>query len=84
MRAKSNPILTSHYARDMTFARRVFDKCDVPRTVGDLFPFGNFDLSLAAKCEVVDNDHVLATRGAMPIVYTTSLPYMEFARSDRQ
>jgi hypothetical protein len=74
---EGHPIVRAHHSRDVTFARRVFDKVDVTRPDGDLSASRNFDLSPAAQ-----RDHVLAAWGAMPIVNTTTRRPMEFGPSD--
>src|SRR5712691_10422885 len=74
---EGHPILRAHHFRDVTFARRVFDKVDIPRPDGDLFPSRNFELSPAAQ-----RDHVLAAWGPMPIGKVTTRRPMELGPGD--
>jgi hypothetical protein len=75
---KRYSILGAHNFRNVAFARRVFDKVDVPRPHGNLFPSRYFDLSMAAQ-----RDHVLPTRRTMPIVYAPARCPMELGARDR-
>jgi hypothetical protein len=71
---KRHSILRAHNFRNVAFARRVFDKVDVPRSHGYLFPSRNFDLSMAAQ-----RDHVLPARRTMPVVDAAARCPMELA-----
>ncbi len=75
---KRYSILRAHNLRNVAFARRVFDKVDVPRPHGYLFPSRNFDLSMAAQ-----RDHVLPARRTMPIVHAPARCPMELGAHDR-
>ena len=76
---EGHAILRAHNFRDVIFASSIFDKINVPRPDGNLFPSRNFDLSPAAQ-----RDHMSAAWGAMPIVNTTTRRSMERGPSDLQ